>query len=390
MNPRRLYQMFLITALLLLSAPAYCSRPDHYEEAMNQVDMLLKSPNVRPLPYGHTISGRAIPAFVISDFSKDPTGKARILICAGQHGDEYNPIKSVMAVCKDIATGAYPNLLARCVFIVIPAANPDGVAQCKRLNALKIDINRDWDSLRSSEARFVNDTIRTWKPHLLIDAHEWTEPSMIDGNTLEVAKCSTDTQAGIMSGLASISANIPGLIIIHCTSQSNKSLFHRHYALQGYGAYLIETAFGEEYSQKNRTYSSIILGMATTVSAQQRARETLSPQSRYFNLASVSAYLNPTPLQKAAASPVFYTTLLLAVGYCLLVWVIKSSAPKDQATSCRWFRGCNIDEQISTSRIAFRQLPQPLTSRSFIRRRMRRKYASLINNPKVKMNRAEI
>ena len=173
-----------------------------YDHAMRRVRLLSNSPHVRLIPFGKSHQGRAIPAFVISDFAVTSEKKARVMVCAGQHGDERNPVTSVMSLCGKLASGSRPDLLRRCVFIVVPIVNPDGFAAGKRLNARGLDINRDWKSLQTREARFVDDVIRAWRPHALIDAHEWTGPTLTPGNEIESPPTATKSQSQAMIGLA--------------------------------------------------------------------------------------------------------------------------------------------------------------------------------------------
>ena len=89
-----LFRAFAIAALLTAIALPVFANP--YDEAMKRVRLISNLPHVRLLPFGKSEDGRRIPAYVISDFAKNPKDKARILVVSGQHGDEYIMFCSIL------------------------------------------------------------------------------------------------------------------------------------------------------------------------------------------------------------------------------------------------------------------------------------------------------
>src|SRR5207302_1080938 len=51
--------------------------------------------------------------------------------------------------------------------------NPDGIVQGTRRNAHGIDLNRDHVRLAGSETRALHQFVRTWRPHLVLDVHDF-------------------------------------------------------------------------------------------------------------------------------------------------------------------------------------------------------------------------
>ena len=349
-----------------------------YDHAMRRVRLLSNSPHVRLIPFGKSHQGRAIPAFVISDFAVTSEKKARVMVCAGQHGDERNPVTSVMSLCGKLASGSRPDLLRRCVFIVVPIVNPDGFAAGKRLNARGLDINRDWKSLQTREARFVDGVIRAWRPHALIDAHEWTGPTLTPGNEIESPPTATKSQSYAMIGLARRVENRSALVALRCNPEGNTTLFHRRYSSKGYAAFLVETADGVSCEAKRRAYGNAILTVARAA-ADSEARTVLSPSSKRFCLSLVAPYLEALPPDLSTAAILSLSkdalALVLGVGYCLLVWVMRSTARGGDAKWSRKFTTCLVEPEIDADSLALRHSRHPITSKSWINRRLRSRYA---------------
>jgi hypothetical protein len=341
---------------------------------MRRVRALSNSPNVRLIPFGKSHEGRAIPAFVVSDFKVNSQKKARVLVCAGQHGDERNPVWSVLSLCGKLASGARPDTLRQCVIVVAPIVNPDGFARCRRLNAHGRDINRDWAALETPEARFVHRLVKIWRPHVMIDAHEWTEPTLVPGNEIESPPTATRAQSAAMLILARGVEQRSALVAVRCNPGGNPSLFHRSYAAKGYAAFLVETAAGASYESKRRAYGSAILTVARAA-AESRARAVFAPESRRFCLSLVAPYLEGLPPDPLPVNEGFALALVLAVGYCLLVWVMRSGPREADTRWSRRFRKCEVAAEVACDPLASGHSLRPLTSKSWINRRLRARYA---------------
>jgi hypothetical protein len=372
-----------ICLLLIISFPNYSfasSGENLYEQAMHRVRALSNSDNVRLLPFGRSQEGRPLPAFVISDFRTDPKQKARILICAGQHGDEANPLKTLLSLAGQLASGAYPELLSSCAIIVIPMVNPDGIARCARTNALGFDINRDWLSLKTPECRFVDSIIALWKPHVLLDLHEWTGPSPIPGDSIEIAPCVRNDQAVAMREMATAIAAKSKLTIIRCKTRGNSGMFHRRYVSAGYAAFLVETSSNASQNEKDLAYRSVVIAAAHSVGANLEDRKMLSPASERFCLSVVSPYLAPPlDLRPPVLSPVQAVVLAAAIC-CLLIFLARPSNKNVEAVWSRRFRKCSVDVPIATNPLLLRRALRPITCKSWVNRELRARYSHLSYN----------
>ena len=114
-----------------------------------------------PLVLGRSYEGRAIEATIIGR----PDATERVLVLAGQHGDEVLGIEAVQRLVDRWRPQA-----GRAVAF-IPCANPDGRAAGSRRNARGQDLNRDHQLLGTPECRAVHVFARTFAPDLIIDVH---------------------------------------------------------------------------------------------------------------------------------------------------------------------------------------------------------------------------
>lgn len=95
----------------------------------------------------------------------NPSATLRVLLLAGQRGDEPLPRQALEAFIE--AHADYPNL----ELAVLVTLNPDGAAANRRENARGFDLNRDHALLDSAEVRALHAFVRSWRPHAVIDLH---------------------------------------------------------------------------------------------------------------------------------------------------------------------------------------------------------------------------
>ena len=110
---------------------------------------------------GMSMKGRPIQAMIVGS----PDAQARILVVAGQHGDEPLAIEVVEALADDWQPAPGQALA------FVSCINPDGRVANQRDNAMGIDLNRDHQFLRSWECQTLHTFARSFAPQLLIDVH---------------------------------------------------------------------------------------------------------------------------------------------------------------------------------------------------------------------------
>ncbi len=363
--------LFLAMTIVLTSATT--ARANQYDDVAEQVRSLAKSPYVQLLDIGKSRQGRSIPAFVISEFTVDSSQKSRVLLIAGQHGNEYNPVQIILDYCDKLIQGSDQRILERCIVIVAPAVNVDGVAANNRFSGDDVDINRDWQARRTPETRYVDALIEQWRPQVILDMHEWTGPSDVPGNAIEVAHVSAIRQKEAMTALASAISEQAGLAVIQCSSNSDSRLFHRRYSELGYASFLLETAAGLSYANKSRSYAAAIDIMIETVTENVEVRAQLSPSATDFDMAAVSSHLKPKEPVLSVDTRLWPLAAIL-VAYCAILWVLKPFASKNEAVWSHRFVKCDVDFADPTHPLIKKRRLQPLIYRSWSRRRIRVRY----------------
>jgi ABC-type multidrug transport system fused ATPase/permease subunit len=96
----------------------------------------------------------------------------KIFILAGQHGDEkYGRMATERLIEYLLKTklSDFPNM---CI-AVMPDANPDGARKNGRRTVTGTDMNRDHVRLNSQETRAIHSFLKSWKPNLIIDVHNY-------------------------------------------------------------------------------------------------------------------------------------------------------------------------------------------------------------------------
>ncbi len=140
-------------------------------EEQRYVDALDRaSARVRVVVIGRTLQRREIRMLVVGQHRSQAqiaSGSAALFVCT-QHGNEPAAREACLQRARDIAATA-----ASQTVLIIPTANPDGVAANTRANAAGVDVNRTHDRLGSAEARAIAAVMSAYKPDVLGDLHEY-------------------------------------------------------------------------------------------------------------------------------------------------------------------------------------------------------------------------
>lgn len=127
------------------------------------------APHVDLAVIGTTAQGRPIHRVVVDDPDAEPD--VVVAVVCSQHGDEPAPREACLRLVQQLAAG--DPVLDHLRLVLIPDANPDGRAAGTRYNTESVDVNRDHLELVSPEARAIAATLREYRPHVVVDAHEY-------------------------------------------------------------------------------------------------------------------------------------------------------------------------------------------------------------------------
>ena len=125
---------------------------------------------------GQSSSGASLVALEITPPNKSPWNLKRLVVICRQHGNEPEATASGARLIYhwlNPRSARERALAARTALLIVPIANPDGAARYQRHTAQNIDMNRDWGKNKSVEVQALTRWIWSWKPHLVIDNHQW-------------------------------------------------------------------------------------------------------------------------------------------------------------------------------------------------------------------------
>lgn len=116
---------------------------------------------------GLSVKKRKIYSFTIGSGSK------RILVWSQMHGNESTTTKALFDffnyLC--IANNETVGLLKNCTFCFVPILNPDGAENYTRVNANKVDLNRDAQNLSQPESKVLRRLYDSFKPDYCFNLH---------------------------------------------------------------------------------------------------------------------------------------------------------------------------------------------------------------------------
>ena len=167
-------QTLLVLLAVFAFLPAGCSKPVAYVSLPYRP---VSESLIQQYVAGTSVENRAIEYMVLGN------GNDVILILAAIHGSEKTGIPLVLQLSKYLQEN--PGLLDGRKVVLVPAANPDGVAHNYRFNARGVDLNRnffapDIDETESAENavfaepenRALEKIIRQYKPGRIVSIHQ--------------------------------------------------------------------------------------------------------------------------------------------------------------------------------------------------------------------------
>lgn len=102
------------------------------------------------------------------------SGPTRILMWSQMHGNESTTTKAVLDLINflKLELGESKEILKNFTLKIIPILNPDGAKAYTRVNANKIDLNRDAQDLSQPESKLLRAVYEDFKPDFCFNLHD--------------------------------------------------------------------------------------------------------------------------------------------------------------------------------------------------------------------------
>ncbi|MHC4461256.1 MAG: M14 family zinc carboxypeptidase [Planctomycetota bacterium] len=164
-------------ALFAALALAGCYQPVDYPVIVDAPQPTVVEPAIPRRIVGKSIQNRPMEYIVLGQ------GRDVTFILAAIHGSEPAGIPLVRRLARYLRQ--YPHLLQGRKVVLLPVANPDGVARNSRYNARGVDLNRNFSTanrinskrfgriaLSEPEARVIEQLIRQYAPDRIVSIHQ--------------------------------------------------------------------------------------------------------------------------------------------------------------------------------------------------------------------------
>ena len=103
------------------------------------------------------------------------TGKKKILLWSQMHGNESTGTKALFDLFNCFSNSnneVFKTILNECTLVFIPMLNPDGSQAYTRVNANKIDLNRDAVDRVAKESNLLRDVLEEFNPKFCFNLHD--------------------------------------------------------------------------------------------------------------------------------------------------------------------------------------------------------------------------
>ncbi len=207
------------------------------------------------LVIGTSVQGREIRCRIFGD------GSDTILILAAIHGSEPAGVPLIERLAEHLQSNRH--ILEGKQVLLIPIANPDGLAQGTRGNARDVDLNRNFEAanrensrlygmvgLSEPESRALHGLIVTYRPDRIVSIHQPLNCIDYDGDALGLARAMSAEcdlpvrKLGARPGsLGAYAGDTLGIPIITMELPSHASYWSQDALWQHYGKSLLAAIF---------------------------------------------------------------------------------------------------------------------------------------------------
>jgi len=313
------------------------AEPDPYSRVIDRLNRLPKGSLAAVVRIGTSVEGR--PLYAIALTCPDNPGdiradRIRVLVLCGQHGDEPTPVYSTLDLIERLAAakdGSKQNIFRKVAVVVVPVANPDGFARFRRRSSAGIDLNRSWDLPSQPESAAICRLIRQFRPHVLIDEHEWTEGDPYTPNCIEVAGVGEEAPCRLarllaLSAQRRMAAAGPALTPTFYSPTSDPRLAHRWFAREGICSLLVETSPKWPSSNRHQAYKALLMAVLMELSSPTDPAVSAELDAVRSQLAEASPWLASLYHKHSRASSAAQVACWLALLVAAVFVVVRSAS----------------------------------------------------------------
>ncbi|TLP79705.1 peptidase M14 [Maribacter sp. ACAM166] len=136
---------------------------DHLKVFISSLPPMFSVENI-----GTSVRGEAIKSITYG------FGPKRILMWSQMHGNESTTTKAVLDLLNYLKEDNHDitEIATSCTLKIIPILNPDGARGYTRINANKVDLNRDAQDLTQPESRILKKEFEEFKPDFCFNLHD--------------------------------------------------------------------------------------------------------------------------------------------------------------------------------------------------------------------------
>ncbi|WP_439131047.1 M14 family zinc carboxypeptidase [Polaribacter sp.] len=210
------------------------------------------------------------------------SGSKKILLWSQMHGNESTGTKALFDVFNCFSNDdntLFKTILKECTLLFIPMLNPDGAQAYTRVNANKVDLNRDAVDKTAIESKLLRKTLEEFNPQFCFNLHDQRTIFGVEGTknpatisflapSEEVTRALTKGRKETMNVIVAMNRLLQKIIpnfVGRYTDEFYPTATGDNFQKLGYNTILIESGhFTEDYTReitREYTFYAIVQGL---------------------------------------------------------------------------------------------------------------------------------
>ncbi|WP_405604863.1 M14 family zinc carboxypeptidase [Polaribacter sp. Asnod1-A03] len=210
------------------------------------------------------------------------TGSKRILLWSQMHGNESTGTRALFDLFNCLLNSSetiFEDILKKCTLVFIPMLNPDGAQAYTRVNANKVDLNRDAVDRAAKESKLLRSILEEFNPQFCFNLHDQRTIFNVEGTknpatisflapSEEVSRMLTRGRIETMDVIVSMNKMLQNIIpnfVGRYTDEFYPTATGDNFQKLGYNTILIESGhYPDDYVREETrkyTFFSILQGI---------------------------------------------------------------------------------------------------------------------------------